>query len=138
MDQRLSLITLGVADLVRSSAFYKALGWKVGFESDSIVCFQLNGFIFSLYPRAELDKDMTRSNSGTGSFALAYNVREKSEVDQVLEEAVKAGASLLKPAQEVFWGGYSGYFTDPDGHAWEVAWNEAWPIDEAGNTSLEA
>lgn len=72
MDQRLSLITLGVADLVRSSVFYKALGWKVGFESDSIVCFQLNGFIFSLYPRAELDKDMTRSNSGTGSFALAF------------------------------------------------------------------
>lgn len=136
MEQRLSLITLGVADLARSVAFYKALGWMAGFENEQIVCFQLNGFIFSLFPKAELDKDMTRDNTGTGCFSLAFNVREKSEVDRVLDEAVAAGGAMLKSAEEVFWGGYSGYFTDPDGHAWEVAWNEAWPIDAAGHISL--
>ncbi len=136
MEQRLSLITLGVADLDRATAFYKALGWQSGFENGGIVCFQLNGFIFSLYPKIELDKDMSRSNTGTGCFSLAYNVRKKAEVDRVLEDAVAAGGALLKPAEEAFWGGYSGYFTDPDGHAWEVAWNEAWPIDQAGHITL--
>lgn len=138
MEQRLSIVTLGVDDLARSRAFYEALGWRVASEenADSIVCFTLNGIGFALYPRAKLAEDIGSehgSGRATGAVTLACNVREREQVAEVLDEAQRAGATIVKPAQAVFWGGHSGYFADPDGHLWEVAWNPFSPLDDAGN-----
>ena len=138
MEQRISIVTLGVADLARARRFYEALGWKVATEegADSIVCFTLNGVGFALYPRDRLEDDIGVPGSGAaaaGAVTLAHNVRSKEEVAGVLAEAARAGGAVAKPAQDVFWGGHSGYFRDPDGHLWEVAWNPFSPLDEAGN-----
>jgi len=138
MEQRVSLITLGVADTARSRAFYEALGWKAAFENEEVVFFQLNGIVLGLFRRDSFDLDMKRDNDGTGRIALAYNVRDRSEVDPALDRAVSAGGSVLKRAEEAPWGGYSGYFADPDGHAWEVAHNPAWTIDAAGHVEMSA
>jgi len=137
LEQRVSLITLGVADPARSRKFYEDLGWKAAFQNEEIAFFQLNGLVLGLFRRESFDHDMTRDNDGSGRVALAYNVRERAEVDPLLERAVAAGGSLLKAAEEAPWGGYSGYFADPDGHAWEIAHNGAWAIDAAGNISME-
>lgn len=136
MEQRVSLITLGVADTARSRAFYEALGWKAAFENEEVVFFQLNGIVLGLFRRDSFDLDMKRDNDGTGRIALAYNVRDRSEVDPALDRAVSAGGSVLKRAEETPWGGYSGYFADPDGHAWEVAHNPAWTITAAGHVEM--
>jgi catechol 2,3-dioxygenase-like lactoylglutathione lyase family enzyme len=137
MDQRVSLITLGVADLARSLGFYQALGWRRGNRDESVVFFQLPGFILALWSRTSLAEDaQVKDSGGFGGIALAYNARSKSEVDAVLDQAVRAGARLLKPAHDAFWGGYSGYFADPDGHVWEVAFNPGWSIDAAGRVTL--
>lgn len=139
MEPRISLVTLSVSDLARSRSFYEQMGWKAHpISSESVVFFQGAGMIFGLYPREELAKDAQVSPDGGGfkGFSLAYNTRTKDEVDAVLAEAVAAGAKLLKPAEEVFWGGYSGYFADPDGFAWEVAWNPGFPIAEDGTIRL--
>jgi uncharacterized protein len=136
MDQRISLITLGVTDPARSRAFYEAMGWTASFENDEIVFFQLNGVVLGLFRRESFDVDMMRDNDGSGRVALAYNVRERDEVDPLLDQAVEAGGSLLKAAHQAPWGGYSGYFADPDGHAWEIAWNDQWVIDAGGNVSM--
>ena len=138
MEQRVSLITLGVADLGRSLRFYEALGWKRGNRDDGVVFFQLPGAIFALWPRASLAEDAKVADTGAAfsGMTLAYNARSKADVDAVLAEAKAAGAKILKPAEDVFWGGYSGYFADPDGHVWEVAWNPGWSLDEAGRVSL--
>lgn len=136
MEQRVSLITLGVADTARSRAFYAALGWKAAFENEEVVFFQLNGIVLGLFRRDSFDLDMKRDNDGTGRIALAYNVRDRSEVDPALDRAVAAGGSVLKRAEEAPWGGYSGYFADPDGHAWEVAHNPAWTISAAGHVEM--
>lgn len=136
MEQRVSLITLGVADTARSRAFYEALGWKAAFENEEVVFFQLNGIVLGLFRRDSFDLDMKRDNDGTGRIALAYNVRDRSEVDPALDRAVAAGGSVLKRAEETPWGGYSGYFADPDGHAWEVAHNPAWTITAAGHVEM--
>ena len=137
MEQRLSIVTLGVDDLARARAFYEALGWRVATEeqADSIVCFTLNGIGFALYPRDMLNKDIGLPGGGgaTGAVTLAYNVREREDVAAALEEAERAGGAIVKPAQDVFWGGHSGYFKDPDGHLWEVAWNPFSPLDDEGN-----
>ncbi|MYA96185.1 MAG: VOC family protein [Nitrospinae bacterium] len=138
MDQRLSIVTLGVEDLSLARAFYEALGWRVASEenADSIVCFTLNGIGFALYPRDKLIEDVgTQAGSGeaTGAVTLAYNVRTREDVAKVLGEAERAGGVIVKPAQDVFWGGHSGYFQDPDGHYWEVAFNPFSPLDEEGN-----
>ena len=138
MDQRVSLIPLGVADTARSRAFYEKLGWKAAFENEEVVFFQLNGIVLGLFRRDSFDLDMKRDNDGTGRIALAYNVRDRSEVDPALDRAVSAGGSLLKRAEEAPWGGYSGYFADPDGHAWEVAHNPAWTISAAGHVEMSA
>ena len=138
MDQRVSLITLGVADTARSRAFYEKLGWKAAFENEEVVFFQLNGIVLGLFRRDSFDLDMKRDNDGTGRIALASNVRDRSEVDPALDRAVSAGGSLLKRAEEAPWGGYSGYFADPDGHAWEVAHNPAWTISAAGHVEMSA
>ncbi len=138
MEQRLSIVTLGVDDLARARAFYEALGWRVASEenADSIVCFTLNGIGFALYPRDMLNKDIGLpggSGGATGAVTLAYNVRAREDVAAALEEAERAGGAIVKPAQDVFWGGHSGYFKDPDGHLWEVAWNPFSPLDDEGN-----
>jgi hypothetical protein len=127
MEPRLSLITLGVEDLARARQFYaEGLGLPLSAQSnDGVVFFALPGVWLSLYPRTALAEDVGTLAQGSGfrGFTLAHNVRTKAEVDAVLAEAVAAGATLVKPAQEVFWGGYSGYFADLDGFLWEVAHN---------------
>jgi uncharacterized protein len=139
MEQRISLITLGVADLASSRAFYERLGWQRSVRAaDGIAFFQAGGMAFALYPRGELAKDAGVSSQGHGfpGFALAFNARSRGEVDAVLAEARAAGATILKAAEEAFWGGYSGYFSDPDGFLWEVAWNPSFPIAEDGSIRL--
>lgn len=146
MEQRLSVITLGVTDLARSRAFYEqGLGWTVGGgAAEQVVFFQLNGIILALYPREALAVDAGLPVEGSGfagiagvaGITLAHNVRRHEEVDEVLVTAESAGGRVVKPAQATFWGGYSGYFSDPDGHLWEVAHNPLWGLDAAGNVSL--
>ncbi|MBI5137944.1 MAG: VOC family protein [Nitrospirae bacterium] len=139
MEPRISLVTLGVADLSRSRAFYERLGWRASSAStDTVVFFQAGGMILGLYPRRLLAEDarLDPQGSGFGGITLAHNGRGKAEVDRLLAEAVAAGATLLKPAEDACWGGYSGYFADPDGHPWEVAWNPFFPIADNGTISL--
>ncbi|MGA7159051.1 MAG: VOC family protein [Acidobacteriaceae bacterium] len=142
MDQRISLITLGVADLTRSRAFYDRLGWQRSMpEAEGVAFFQTGAIVFSLYPREDLAKDAELSPNSMNApaphpFALAYNTRTREEVDAVLNAAVAAGATRRKPAQEAFWGGYSGYFSDPDGFLWEVAWNPSFHIAQDGSIQL--
>ena len=140
MEPRLSLITLGVSDMKRSRAFYETLGWKAsGFSNDNVTFFQAGGMVFGLYGHAALAEDANVADVGMPAFrgvSLAYNGRDKAEVDTVMAEAEEAGAEIVKPAEEVFWGGYSGYFADPDGHLWEVAWNPGFVIAEDGSITL--
>ena len=139
MEQRISIITLGVASLERSRQFYERIGWRCSKpQSDGIVFFQAGGMAVALYPREELAKDANVAPQGSGfqGISLAYHARNRSEVDSVLAAAVAAGAKLLKPAQEAFWGGYSGYFSDPDGFLWEVAWNPSFPIAADGSIRI--
>ena len=139
MEQRVSIVTLGVTDLKRSKAFYERLGWRRSVsKAEGIVFFQAGGMALALYPREDLAKDAGVAPEGHGfnGTSLAYNARTRAEVDTVLQEAVAAGATLVKPAQEAFWGGYSGYFSDPDGFLWEVAWNSGFPIAEDGSIRL--
>jgi catechol 2,3-dioxygenase-like lactoylglutathione lyase family enzyme len=138
MDQRVSLITLGVADLARALRFYEALGWKRGNDDAGVVFFQLPGFVLALWSRAALSEDArVADNGGFGGVALAYNARSTADVNAVLAEAKAAGARILKPAEDTVWGGYSGYFADPDGQVWEVAFNPTWSIDREGRVSLK-
>lgn len=140
MQQRLSLVTLGVQDLPRSLQFYRdGLGWQPSSASqEEVAFFQLGGMVLSLYSRTSLAEDATVDPAGTGfsGITLAYNTRSKDEVDAVLYLVKSLGERIVKPAQDVFWGGYSGYFADPDGHLWEVAWNPFWTIDDAGQVIL--
>jgi len=139
MEQRVSLITLGVADLQRSREFYERLGWRRSMaEVEDVVFFQAGGMALALYSRTELAKDAKISPEGSGfsGIALAYNTRSREEVASALAEAQAAGARILKPAEEAFWGGYSGYFADPDGFPWEVAWNPSFAILEDGSLRL--
>lgn len=135
MEQRLTLVTLGVKDLPRSVAFYERLGWeRSARKAEGVAFFQAGGIVLSLYPRDALarDADMPPEGWGFSGFSLAYNTRTRDEVDAVLAEAVAAGATLVKPAYEIFWGGYVGFFADPDGFLWEVAWNPMFPLTEDG------
>ena len=135
MEQRVSIITLGVADLTRSREFYERLGWRRSMaKAEGVVFFQAGGMALALFPRHELAKDANIPSEAHGfsGISLAYNARNRQEVDAVLAEAKAAGAKLLKPAQEAFWGGYSGYFSDPDGFLWEVAWNPSFPMAADG------
>ena len=140
MDQRLSVVTLGVADLARSRKFYEdGLGWKRGNTEGEIAFYQLGGMVLALYSHAALAADAKLESEGTGfgGITLAFNVRERAEVDAVLAEAKGAGATILKAGEDAFWGGYSGYFADPDGHPWEVAWNPHWTLDADGSVRLQ-
>ncbi len=140
MDPRITVVTLGVRDLARSRSFYEdGLGWRPAKgSSGDIVFFSAGGIVLALYPLAELAKDaQVEVGSGFGGIALAQNVRSPAEVDAALVAAVAAGGKLLKPAQRVFWGGYSGYFADPDGYPWEVAHNPHWEVLDDGRVKLE-
>jgi uncharacterized protein len=139
MEPRISLITLGVADVARARAFYEALGWTASSASQpEVAFFQANGLALALWGRQALAEDAGVADGprGFSGVALAYNGRSKQEVDAVHASAVAAGATPLKPPQDTPWGGYVGYFADPDGHLWEVAWNPSFPLDERGNLSL--
>lgn len=139
MEQRVSIITLGVSDLQRSSEFYERLGWRRSTsQAEGIVFFQAGGMALALFPRHELAKDANIAPDGQGfsGVSLAYNTRNREEVDSVLAEAKRAGATLLKAAEEAFWGGYSGYFSDPDGFLWEVAWNPSFAMAEDGRIQV--
>jgi len=139
MEQRLSLVTCAVADLDRSVAFYEALGWSRAMrQAEGVAFFQCGGIGFALYPADALSRDLGGHplGVGMGRVTLAYNTRSEAEVDTVLSEAAAAGAEIVKPAEAMFWGGYAGYFADPDGHLWEVAWNPGFPLDDAGAISL--
>jgi uncharacterized protein len=138
MEQRVSLITLGVADLGRARAFYEALGWRTNAEpGDDVVFFQAGGMIVALWDRAKLAEDSAVSDGGGwGGVTPAYNVRAPSEVDAVIEEARAAGATIGREPAETFWGGYSGVFIDPEGHPWEIAHNPRWTVHDDGSVSL--
>ncbi|TMK41995.1 MAG: VOC family protein [Actinobacteria bacterium] len=140
MDQRLSLVTLGVADLERARTFYEALGWRTRAEpGDDVVFFQAGGMVLALWDRAKLaDDSAVPDNGGWGGVTLAHNVRSPREVDQVLDAARTAGAEIGREGGETFWGGYSGVFIDPDGHPWEVAHNPHWTLHDDGSISLGA
>jgi catechol 2,3-dioxygenase-like lactoylglutathione lyase family enzyme len=138
MEQRISLVTLGVADVARSRRFYEALGWKVGVDTGlEIAFFQAGSVVFSLWGRAQLAEESgVEDSGGWGGVTLAHNVRSPEEVDAVLAEAQAAGATIAKTAETLFWGGYAGTFLDPDGHPWQVAHNPSWPLGEDGAVTL--
>jgi catechol 2,3-dioxygenase-like lactoylglutathione lyase family enzyme len=138
VEQRLSVVTLGVADLGRARAFYEALGWVTGAApDDDVVFFQAGGLVVALWDRARLAEDSAVADSpGWGGVTLAHNVRSPGEVDAVIEQARDAGAEIGREPTKTFWGGYSGVFSDPDGHPWEVAHNPHWAIAEDGSITL--
>ena len=138
MEQRISLITLGVADVARSRAFYEALGWKVGVDAGpEIAFFQVGPMVFSLWGREQLAEESGVEDSGAwGAVTLAHNVRSPEEVDDVLDQAQTAGGTIAQPGAPMFWGGYAGVFLDPDGHPWQVAHNPSWPLGEDGAVKL--
>jgi uncharacterized protein len=143
MEPRISIVTLGVDDLERACRFYQqGLGFPTTREPGSgIVFFQTGGVCLALYPLEKLAEDVSPGQSSErGSFSgitLAHNTRSKAEVDQVLQRALEAGGRIEKPAQDVFWGGYSGYFSDPDGYLWEVAYADSWKFNADGSLLIE-
>ena len=136
--QRVTLVTLGVADLNRARAFYAALGWKAAAETPGVSFYQMNGLALGLFGLADLAADQGRAGVplGTGAATLAQNFSTDAEVDAAFAAALAAGATALKPPEKVFWGGYSGYWADPDGHVWEVAMNPYWPLEADGSLRL--
>jgi len=138
MDQRLSLVTLGVDDLARARAFYEeGLGWRAADAPEGVVFYQLPGMAFALWSRSELAADARTPVDGSFSgISLACNQRTEDDVDRVLAQAEAAGARILKPGVRAEWGGYSGYFADPDGHVWEVAFNPGWALADDGTVTV--
>ena len=138
MEQRLSLVTLGVHDLRRARSFYQALGWTTGAApGDDVVFFQLPAMVLALWDRARLAEDSgVPDGGGWGGVTLAYNTRSPGEVDAVIDQARQAGATIAREPGETFWGGYSGVFVDPEGHPWEVAHNPGWTVGEDGAVHL--
>lgn len=138
MEQRLSVVTLGVSDLPRARAFYEAIGWASPCEQGSdVVFFQAGPMVVALWGRAALAEDSGADDrGGWGGVTLAHNVGSPGEVDAVLSEVRTAGAAIAREGGETFWGGYSGVFVDPDGHPWEVAHNPHWPLGAGGSVRL--
>jgi predicted lactoylglutathione lyase len=137
VEQRVSLVTLGVRDFARARKFYEALGWQIQWTDDDVAFFQAGGMVFALWGRDKLAEDSAVEDSGGwGGITLAYNTRTREEVDHVLAEAEAAGARIARPAAEAFWGGYTGVFIDPEGHPWEVAHNPSWTIADDGSVRL--
>ena len=138
VQQRISLVTLGVADLARARTFYERLGWR-GQEVEQTVFFQAGGLGLVLWGRAKVAADAgveDTSTDGFGGMTLAHNVRSRAEVDEVLRAAAEAGAVITQPARETFYGGYAGFFTDPDGHVWEIAHNPGFPLGDDGAITI--
>jgi len=138
VEQRVSLITLGVRDLERARSFYVGLGWSAhDDDNDDVVFFQAGGMVVALWDRGSLAADSAVNDAGGwGGVTLAYNVRAPEEVDEVIEEARAAGAQIGREPGETFWGGYSGVFVDPEGHPWEVAHNPGWTVNADGTITL--
>lgn len=138
IPQRVTLITLGCADLARARAFYAALGWRPAEEQEGITFYQMNGMVLGLFGLQALAEDQGRPGAalGTGAMTLAQNFATEAEVDAAHAAALAAGATGLKAPQRVFWGGYSGYWADPEGHVWEVAMNPFWPLGAEGGLTL--
>lgn len=139
MKQTLALVTLAVEDLSRSLAFYRdGLGWTPAFATDGVAFFQMNGMVFGLFPKEELEKDFGgKVAMGGRSIALAHNVASKEAVDAALDEVRKLdGGTVVRDPVDRFWGGYSGYFEDPDGHLWEVGWNPHWTLSPEGFVTM--
>ncbi|NKX45015.1 VOC family protein [Roseicyclus persicicus] len=135
---RVTLITLGVADLSRARSFYAALGWAEAAALDGVVFYQMDGMALGLFGLEPLAADQGRPGAalGTGAVTLAQNFPDTSAVDAAYLRALDAGATPLKAPEPTLWGGYSGYFADPDGHVWELAYNPHWPLDETGRTRI--
>ena len=140
MEQRLSLVTLGVGDLARATAFYERLGWKRSMaKAEGVAFFQLGGIALALWPRADLANDagvdlgIAPRHAGV---SIAQNVRDRSDVDRILAEAKAAGATIVKPAHDTFYGGHAGYFADPEGFLWEIAWNPGFALAADGSIRL--
>ena len=140
MEQRISLVTLGVSDYGRSKGFYETLGWSAKFEAEETAFFEANGCILVLWARDKLAADMGIPDEGArwGGIALAHNLGSPSEVDELIEQARSIGAEIIREPAETFYGGYAGAFLDPDGHAWEVAHNPGFGLDANGNVELPA
>ena len=137
MEQRVSLVTLGVTDVDRARRFYEALGWRVGLDVEETVFFQAGGIVVVLWSREKLAADSgVEDAGGWGGITLAHNVRSRADVDALIDEARAAGARISREPADTSWGGYHAAFVDPDGHAWEVAWNEGFPIAADGSISL--
>ncbi len=140
MAARINLVTLGVGDLAKATAFYEKLGFQKSQQAsqESVTFMKAGGVVLGLWGRVELlaDANLEQGSPGGGAVALAQNLESEEAVDRFIELAIGAGARLLKPAQKVFWGGYSGYFADPDGHVWEIAYNPFWPLAEDGLVKL--
>ena len=137
MEQRLSLVTLGVEDLGRARRFYEAMGWRPTGDPPGVVFFQAGGMVLALWDRAKLAEDTVMPDGGGwGGVTLAHNVRDPAEVDRVLAEAKAAGATIARPGATTFWGGYSGVFVDSEGHAWDVAHNPRWRVRDDGSIVL--
>jgi uncharacterized protein len=137
MEPRISLVTLGVADVARARAFYEALGWQAASDDPDVVFFQAGGMVLAVWGRDQLAEDSgVRDGGGWGGVTLAHNVRSPADVDAVLGEARAAGATIARDGAPTAWGGYSGVFIDPDGHPWEVAHNPGWTLDERGAIHL--
>lgn len=138
MQQQMSVITLGIADLARSRRFYtEGFGWRPAFENAEIVFYQMNGFVLGTWLRSALAADSGRPDgSGSGAFALAHNVATRDAVEPAMQRLIAHGGRLLTAAGAPPHGGFRGYVADPDGHAWEIAWNPAWPIDDRGHVTF--
>ena len=138
MQQSMSVITLGVADLARSRRFYaEGFGWVPVFDNPEIIFYQMNGFVLGTFLRPALEADMNRpSPAGPGAYALAHNVTGRDQVEPVMAQLLAAGGTMLRAADAPEHGGYRGYVADPDDHAWEIAWNPSWPIDAEGHVTF--
>lgn len=136
--QQIAVITLGIAELPRSRRFYTdGFGWKPVFENDEVIFYQMNGFVLATWRTAALANDMMRNDlMRPGAFALAHNVRDRDHVAPLIERLTAAGGNLLRAPDEPAHGGFRGYVADPDAHAWEIAWNPAWPIDDNGHVKF--
>ncbi len=139
LPQRISLVTLGVADVERSRRFYEGLGFRAAdFDSESVTFFDMNGFVFAIFGREDLaeDANVAIEDGAFSRMSLAINLGSESAVDAAMEFAASKGGRVTQPARKVFWGGYAGYFADPDGHLWEIAYNPFWPLDAEGRPQI--
>jgi catechol 2,3-dioxygenase-like lactoylglutathione lyase family enzyme len=133
MQQQISVITLGIADLARSRRFYaEGFGWKPVFQNEDVVFYQMNGLMLGTWLTKALEEDSRRSLSRPGAFSIAHNVATKDEVQPVIDRLAQFGGKVLRPADAPVHGGFRGYIADPDDHTWEIAWNPAWPISPEG------